>query len=76
MLEEVRVLRNTLGVIQSLYNYSEASPKRHAFFEDFSNEDDKNNESLLKSDFVTWWSCRCEAVKAVYGYNQLSLAAV
>ena len=64
-LQEVPVLRNTLGIIQSLYNFLEASTKRHAVFEDF--DDGKDSLLLsLKSQSVTRWSCRWEAVKAVY----------
>ena len=61
----VEPLRNTLGTIQSLYNFLEASPKRHALFGDI--ETDKGSLLLktLKSQSVTRWSCRWEAVKAV-----------
>ena len=42
----VEPLRNTLGTIQSLYNFLEASPKRHALFGDIETEEG----SLLKTD--------------------------
>ena len=68
-LENVPVVRNTLGIIQSLYNFLEASPKRHAIFEDFGKDEGKREPllSTLKSQSVTRWSCNWEAVKAVYG---------
>ena len=62
----VEPLRNTLGTIQSLYNFREASPKRHALFGDI--ETDEGSlllKTLTESQSVTRWSCRWEAVKAV-----------
>ena len=38
-LTTVEPLRNTLGTIQSLYNFLEASPKRHALFRDIETEE-------------------------------------
>ena len=64
-MKEVVPLRNALGTIQSLYNFLEASPKRHALFGDIKVE----NEHLaltLKSLSITRWSCRWEAVKSVH----------
>ena len=63
-LTTVEPLRNTLGTIQSLYNFLEASPKRHALFRDIATEEG-NLVKTLKSQSVTRWSCRWEAVKAV-----------
>ena len=63
-LTTVEPLRNTLGTIQSLYNFLEASPKRHALFRDIETEEG-NLVKTLKSQSVTRWSCRWEAVKAV-----------
>ena len=60
----VEPMRNTLGTIQSVYNFLEASPKRHALFGDIETEDC----SLLttsKSQSVTRWSCWWEAVNAI-----------
>ena len=57
-------LRNTLGTIHSLYNLLEASLKRHALFRDIETEEG-NLVKTLKSQSVTRWSCRWEAVKAV-----------
>ena len=64
-LENVPVVRNTLGVLQSLYNFIEASTKRHGLFEAFNDGKDYLLLSL-KSQSETRWSCRWEAVKAVY----------
>ena len=33
-MTQIEPLRNTLGTIQALYNFLEASPKRHALFSD------------------------------------------
>ncbi|CAH3178910.1 unnamed protein product [Porites lobata] len=63
-LTTVEPLRNTLVTIQSLYNFLEASPKRHALFRDIETEEG-NLVKTLKSQSVTRWSCRWEAVKAV-----------
>ena len=59
------LLRNTLGVVQSLYIFIEASPKPHAMF---VNTDDPSGNAFvitLKSLSVTRWSARYEAVKGV-----------
>lgn len=37
-MEEVEPLRNALGTIQGLYNFLEASPKRHAICSDMNVE--------------------------------------
>ena len=52
-MKEVVPLRNALGTIQSLYNFLEASPKRHAFFGDIKVEHEHLPLSLksLKSNF-------------------------
>jgi hypothetical protein len=63
-MEEVEPLRNALGVIQSLYNFLEASPKRHAIFND-TEVDESHLRLTLKSLSATRWSCHWEAVKAV-----------
>ncbi|XP_078368944.1 zinc finger MYM-type protein 1-like isoform X2 [Oculina patagonica] len=60
----VEPLRNTLGTIQSLYNFLEASPKRHALFGDIETEEGSLLKTL-KSQSVTRWACRWEAVKSV-----------
>ena len=60
----VEPLRNNLGTIQSLYNFLDASPKRHALFGDIETEE-CSLLTTLKSQSVTRWSCRWEAVKAV-----------
>lgn len=63
VMTEIEILRKTLGAIQALYNFIEASPKRHAIYQDV-----ETNESLrykLKPQSETRWCCRYEAVKAV-----------
>lgn len=60
----VEPLQNTLGTIQSLYNFLEASPKRRALFGDIESEE-CSLLTTLKTQSVTRWSCRWEAVKAV-----------
>ncbi len=67
-MTEVEPLRNALGNIQAIHNFIEGSPKRHALFSDIEVEDE-NYKQTLKSLSVTRWSCRWEAVKAVY--NQM-----
>ena len=57
-------IRNALGTIQSLYNFLEASPKRHRMFQNIEVEG-THTKLTLKSLSVTRWSCRWEAVKAV-----------
>ena len=64
-MKEIEPLRNALGNIQSLYNFLEASPKRHALFSDVEDENEKYKQTL-KSLSVTRWSCRWVAVKSVY----------
>jgi len=66
MIENIEPLRNALGTIQSLYNFLEASPKRHAIFRDTDVESDHLKLSLKSQSIMRWsWSCRHEAVKAV-----------
>ena len=63
-MADIEPMRNALGVIQSLYNFLEASPKRHAVF--FSTTVGQEHPlRTLKSQSVTRWSCRYEAVKSV-----------
>ena len=63
-MKNIEPLRNALGTIQSMYNFLEASPKRHALFSGVVVDDD-HIERTLKSLSITRWSCRWEAVKAV-----------
>jgi hypothetical protein len=63
-MTNIESIRNALGIIQSLYNFLEASPKRHRLFQDILIDEDHINLTL-KSLSVTRWSCRWEAVKAV-----------
>ena len=60
-------LRNTLGVIQALYNFFN-SPKRQAILKDVSGEN-VEKYITLKSFSETRWSCRWESVRSVM--NQL-----
>ena len=66
----IEPVQNALGVIQSLHNFLEGSPKRHAIFKDTEVEDeDEDVTMMIKSQSATRWSCRWAAVKAVV--NQL-----
>ena len=49
-MTDIEPLRNALGTIQSLYNFLEASPKRHAIFE--STMIEKEYTRILKSQSV------------------------
>ena len=70
-LSEVKLLKDTLGAVQSLYTFIEASPKRHSIFmnvqigEDSSGSGDNCFIRVLKSLSVTRWACHYEAVRAV-----------
>jgi len=63
-MKEIEPLRNALGIIQSLYNFLEGSPKRHAVFKSVDLEDDLL-VLTLKSLSVMRWSCRFEAVRCI-----------
>jgi hypothetical protein len=63
-MSDVEPLRNALGTLQSLYNFLEGSPKRHALFKSVEVDGDQLLLTL-KSLSETRWSCRWEAVKAV-----------
>ncbi|XP_046856212.1 zinc finger MYM-type protein 1-like [Xenia sp. Carnegie-2017] len=66
----IEPLQKALGVIQSLHNFLEGSPKRHSIFNDIKVEDEDEDITLtIKSQSATRWSCRWAAVKAVV--NQL-----
>ena len=64
-ITQIVPLRKALGQIQSLYNFIESSPKRHAIFNDIQ-IDGNPIVKTLKSLSVTRWSCHWEALKAVY----------
>ena len=64
-LSKVKILKDTLGTVQSLYNFIEASPKRHAVYMGVEKEDDSRFVRVLKSLSVTRWACHHEAVKAI-----------
>ena len=63
-MTEIEPLRNALGIIQSLPNFIEGSPKRHAVFCNIDNG--VQFVRTLKSQSVTRWCCRWEAVKSVF----------
>ena len=65
-MTQIEPLRNALGTIQALYNFLEASPKRHALFSDIEVQGE-DLRLTLKSLRTTRWSCRWEAAKAVHG---------
>ena len=74
-MTQIEPLRNTLGTIQALYNFLEASPKRHALFSD-TEVQGEDLKLTLKSLSATRWSCRWEAVKAVYGQMERIVKAL
>ena len=59
------LLRNTLGIVQSLYTFLEASPKRHAMFVNTEVPVESALIRTLKSLSVTRWSARYESLKGV-----------
>jgi len=64
-MTQIEPVRNARGTIQSLYNFLEASPKRHAIFVDIQSDLKPIVRSLISLS-VTRWSYHWEAVKAVY----------
>ena len=68
-LSEVKLLKDTLGAVQSLYTFIEASPKRHSCFMNVrigdSSAEDNSFIRVLKSLCVTRWACHYEALRAV-----------
>lgn len=74
-MSEVEPLRNALGTVQSLYNFLEASPKRHAVFNDVKVDGD-HIVLTLKSLSVTRWSCRWDAVRAITEQMPKSIKAL
>lgn len=74
-MTQTEPLRNALGTIQALHNFLEASPKRHALFSD-TEVQGEDLKLTLKSLSTTRWSCRWEAVKAVYGQMERIVKAL
>lgn len=64
-MTDIAPLRNTLGIVQSLYTFLEASPKRHAILAEVK-VDGEHIKNSLKSQSVTRWCCRWQSVKAVF----------
>ena len=64
-LSSIPLLRNTLGVVQSLYVFLEASPKRHALFVNTKSSSENLFIRTLKSLSKTRWSSHYKYVKAV-----------
>ena len=64
-MSSIKILKDTLGTVQSLYNFIEASPKRHAIFMSVEMDDSSGFVRVLKSLSVTRWTCHHEAVKAI-----------
>ena len=67
-MTQIEPLRNSLGTIQALYNFLEASPKREVQGEDL--------KLTQKSLSATRWSWRWEAVNAVYGQMERIVKAL
>ena len=74
-MTQIEPLRNALGTIQALYNFLEASPKRHALFSD-TEVQGEDLKLTLKSLSTTRWSCRWEAAKAVHGQMERIVKAL
>ena len=66
-LSEIQILRHTLGIVQSLCCFIEASPKRHALYMNtkISSEVESSFVRILKSLSMTRWSAHHDSVKAV-----------
>ena len=74
-MTQIEPLRNALGTIQALYNFLEASPKRHALFSD-TEVQGEDLKLTLKSLSTTRWSYRWEAAKAVHGQMERIVKAL
>ena len=62
--EVVVPVRNNFGIVKSLYNFIEGSPKRHKIFDDLQKEAGITSLTL-KQLCDTRCSCRYESLKAV-----------
>jgi hypothetical protein len=62
--EAVVHVRNCFGVVKSLYNFIEKSPKRHQVFEELQQELGIVPVSL-KRLCDTRWTCRYECLKVI-----------
>ena len=63
-MTQVKSFRNCLGTVQEMYCFIEASPKRHALFQEVQTRRSESKVTL-KSQSKTRWSCRKESTSAV-----------
>ena len=63
-MTQVPSFRNCLGTVQEIYNFIEASPKRHALFKE-TQKQRSEKELTLKSQSKTRWACRKAATSAL-----------
>ena len=56
----IKILKDSLGTFQSLGNFIEASPKRHAIYMKVENNAESGFIRILESQSVTWWTCQSE----------------
>ena len=63
-MTQVKSFRNCLRTTQEVYNFIEASPKRHALFLE-TQKQRSEKEVRLKSQSKTRWACRKEATSAL-----------
>lgn len=67
LTKQVACVRNIFGTLQSLYNFIKASSKRNEIYENMClNASKVNLPKSLKKLCETRWSCRTDALKAVY----------
>ena len=55
-MTQVKSFRNCLGTVQELYNFVEASPKRHTLFQE-TQKQRSEKPLVLKSQSKTRWAC-------------------
>ncbi|CAF2529546.1 unnamed protein product [Rotaria sp. Silwood2] len=73
--EAVVHIRNNFGIVKSLYNFIEASPKRHKVFEDLQKESGIVS-IFLKQLSNTRWTCRYESLKVIFNRYSEILSAL
>ena len=57
--------RNFFGLVERLYSFIEASPRRHTIFQCCQRERGNNKPSALKKLIETRLACRCDALRIV-----------